>query len=172
MRKAARILLLVVVGCSAAIAGDAPPPNTPEAATQLFSALSGRWSCSGAFADGRPLASEMTFTAQADGRSLLYHHEDRPPNNFLQDALWGPDTANRAIVSLAFAGNAKTLVPQLFVSTSWTSTSVVFEAKALTSPPFAPNRFTYKLEDSTLRMIWEVQRQGSWSVGDQLKCNR
>jgi hypothetical protein len=146
--------------------------NSPEAATRLFTALAGSWSCSGAFADGRPLAADVTFTPQAEGRSLLYRHRDRAPNSFVQDALWGPDEKNHAILSLAFAGDAKHLVPELFVANSWTATSIVFEAKPLTSPPFAPNRFTYKVEGETFRMVWEVQRQSGWAVGDEIQCVR
>lgn len=160
------ICLLAVVGAQTNSA-----PNNLEDARQLFAAIAGSWSCTGSFADGRALASDITLTPEADGRALRYHHRDRAPNSFVQDALWGPDAKNNALVSLAFAGNAQILAPQLFVAHTWSATHIVFEAQALTSPPFAPNRFTYKLEDpNTLRMIWEVERQGNWTVGDQLKC--
>jgi len=155
------------------VAGDQPLASSPEAANQLFASLAGSWSCAGSFSDGRALAANITFTLHADGRSLLYHHQDRAPNSFIQDALWGPDNTNHAVVSLAFAGNSQLLGPQLFVAYSWSPSSIVFEAKPLTSPPFAPNRFTYSLEGmKTLHIVWEVQRQGVWSVGDQLNCTR
>ena len=173
MRKMLVLLLLVCVHHATAVAADQPATNSPEAATQFFASLAGQWACTGTFANGKPLAADITFTPKSEGRALLYHHQDRAPTNFIQDALWGPDAANHSLVSLTFAGNPQVLAPQLFVAESWTTTSIVFEAKALTSPPFAPNRFTYRLDDpNTLKMIWEVQRQGAWSMGDQLTCKR
>ena len=173
VRRMLVVVLLVLAQCASVAAADQPAANTPEAAKQFFVALSGQWSCTGAFANGKPLAADIAFTPKSDGRVLLYHHQDRAPTNFIQDALWGPDAANHALVSLAFAGNPQVLAPQLFVAEAWSATSVVFEAKALTSPPFAPNRFTYRLDDAnTLKMIWEVQRQGAWTMGDQLTCKR
>lgn len=87
--------------------------------------------------------------------------------------MWGPDAANHQLVSLAFAGNSLRLIPELFVAKSWSASSVTFEAETLTSPPFAPNRFTYSIDEGgALKMIWEVQRNGTWSTGDQIKCTR
>lgn len=173
MRRMLVFLLLMLAPYATPATAGQPDANTAEAARQLFAALAGQWSCSGAFANGKPLAADITFTLKSDSRALLYHHQDRAPSNFIQDALWGPDAANHSLVSLAFAGNPQVLAPQLFVAQSWTTTSIIFEAKALTSPPFAPNRFTYRLDDAnTLKMIWEVQRQGAWSMGDQLTCKR
>jgi hypothetical protein len=140
---------------------------------RLFANVAGRWSCAGAFADGRPLSSDITITLRVDGRAVQYQHHDRAPNDFTQEALWGPDTQNNQIVSVAFAGNATALGPQLLVAKVWSERSVVFEARSLTSPPFAPNRFTYTIEPpNTLKMVWEVERNGAWSVGDRISCNR
>jgi hypothetical protein len=43
--------------------------------------------------------------------------------------------ANHHLVSLAFAGSSQGLIPELFVATSWSASSVTFEAQTLTSPP-------------------------------------
>jgi len=154
---------------------DQAPNGTfdPERASRLFANLAGHWSCSGAFADGRPLSSDITITLLADARAVHYQHRDRPPTDFVQETLWGPDPQNNQLVSVAFAGNAKALAPQLFVAQIWSERSVVFEARPLTTPPFAANRFTYTLEPpNTLKMVWEVQRKDAWSLGDQLTCDR
>src|SRR5262249_53651506 len=133
----------------------------------------GRVVCSGSFADGRPLASDVAFTPRNDGRSLTYHHADRAPNGFIQDATWGPDAANDAVVSLAFAGNQTALGPQLFVAKEWSASKIVFVAQALTSPPFRTNRFTYALANAkTLNILWEVERDGTLATGDRLACAR
>jgi hypothetical protein len=141
-------------------------------AKELFSSLAGTWSCEGAFSNGKPIASDLEFTLRLDGRALKYEHRDRPPNNFIATALWGPDTSNHQLVSTGFAGNATTLAPVLFTAKKWTAQSLTFEAQALTAPAFAPNRFTYNLEKSKLTITWEVQRNGDWLVGDRLECSR
>jgi hypothetical protein len=141
-------------------------------AKELFSSLAGTWSCEGTFSNGKPIASDLQFTLRLDGRSLQYEHRDRPPNNFVATALWGPDASNNQLVSTGFAGDATMLAPVLFTAKKWTAQSVTLEAQPLTSPPFAPNRFTYSLEKSKLTITWEVQRDGSWRVGDRLECSR
>jgi hypothetical protein len=148
--------------------------NDPGAAEakELFTSLAGSWSCEGTFSNGKPIASDLQFTPRLDGRALQYEHHDRPPNNFVAIALWGPDASNNQLVSAGFAGDTTTLAPVLLTAKKWAAQSVTFEAQALTSPPFAPNRFTYSLEKSKLTIAWEVQRDGTWRVGDRLECSR
>ena len=142
-------------------------------ASRLFADVVGQWVCTGSFSDGRPLAADLSFAATMDGRTVRYVHRDRSPNRFVQEAMWGPDIANHQLVSVAFMGSAETLTPALFVSTKWSARSVILESRPLTSPPFATNRFTYTLEAlNTLRVVWEVLRDGKWSVGDELRCTR
>jgi hypothetical protein len=153
--------------------GGGRPSARELSGRELFTALAGQWACAGSFADGRPLAADLTFTRRNEGRSLAYHHADRAPNTFIQDATWGPDAPNDAIVSLAFAGNESTLGPQLFVAKEWSASKIVLVAQTLTSPPFRPNRFTYTLTDAkTLTVLWEVERDGTLTMGDQLTCVR
>ena len=46
-------------------------------------------------------------------------------------------------------------------------------ARALHAEPWAPNRFAYTLaNDDSLRMVWEVERNGEWVMGDYLDCAR
>lgn len=173
MQKQILSIAILIVLCLRAAGGQADSTNDEASAKQLFAKFAGSWSCSGKFADGRPLASDIVMTLRMDGRSLRYEHRDRAPNNFVQEATWGPDAANHQLVSLAFAGNSQRLIPELFVAKSWSAASVTFEAETLTSPPFAPNRFTYSIDEGgALKMIWEVQRNGTWSQGDQIKCTR
>jgi hypothetical protein len=141
-------------------------------AKELFTTLAGSWSCEGKFSSGKPIASDLQFTPRLEGRALQYEHHDRPPNNFVATALWGPDASNSQLVSVGFAGDATALAPVLLTAKKWTAQSVTLEAQALTSPPFAPNRFTYRLEKSKLTITWEVQRDGDWRVGDRLECSR
>jgi hypothetical protein len=148
--------------------------TTAAAAAQLFAALRGSWSCSGARANGQAVAADLTFTPAMGGRTLHFHHADRPPTTYIQDATWGVDSTTTQIVSLAFAGtrNSRATVPMLFVATAWTPRSVTLAAQPLTTPPWAQNRFTYTVDaPDSLRVVWEVERGGTWKVGDQLTCH-
>jgi hypothetical protein len=103
-----RIILSAFVGVPVGYTDPASNGvSDPQRATRLFASLAGHWSCSGAFADGRPLSSDITITLRADGRAVEYQHRDRPPTDFVQDALWGPDPQNKQLVSVALPGMPK-----------------------------------------------------------------
>src|SRR5580765_5780458 len=123
------ILLRAFVGMVALAAQTSEGTGDLLSVNRLFANLAGHWSCAGAFADGRPLSSDITITLRLDGRAVQYQHHDRAPNDFMQEALWGPDTRNNQLVSVAFAGNATALGPQLFVAKVWSERSVIFEAR-------------------------------------------
>jgi hypothetical protein len=85
-------LLSALVVVRVAFAGQISNPTADSpSAIRLFANLVGHWPCSGAFADGRPLASDIIINPRADGRAVQYQHHDRAPNDFVQEALWGPD---------------------------------------------------------------------------------
>lgn len=51
--------------------------------------------------------------------------------------------------------------------------SVTIAADTVKKPPFLPNRFTYtRLGADSLRVLWEVARNGSWAMRDSLGCVR
>jgi hypothetical protein len=164
-------LFSLVHAASLAIA----PDTTAASATELFTAVVGNWSCQGAFADGRALAADLSFATEMGGRVVRYHHADRAPTTFLEDATWGHDPKRGEIVSLAFAGSSTTpgAAPSYFVSREWTARSIVLVADTLKAPPRVPNRFTYTLvATDSLRMVWEVQSANGWRMGDWLGCAR
>jgi hypothetical protein len=79
------------------------------------------------------------------------------------------------VLSLSTSGSTRTpnASAALFVATAWTETSIVLDADSLKGPPWMPNRFSYTLRGpSTLGMRWEVQRNGTWMLGDSLVCGR
>jgi len=143
-----------------------------QAQHDLFVAVAGHWECTGAFSDGRPVAADLTFTLQPDTRMLDFVHRDRAPNQFIGHWLWGTDQKNNQIVSLGFVGTQTVQLPAFLVGRSWTSRSLTLEAQTLASPLSAPNRFTYSIDGASLNVLWEVQRDGVYTVGDRLKCKR
>jgi hypothetical protein len=149
--------------------------TSATAAAQLFAALRGRWSCAGGFANGRALAADLSFTPAMNGKLLRFRDADHAPSSYVQEATGGLSAARHQIVSLAFAAGSKNAPPEpaLYVARSWTARSLTLVADTLESPPWAPNRFTYTVNGRNgLKMVWEVERNGAWRMGDTLSCHR
>lgn len=153
-----------------AVAVASPPAKDPA---PLFAALAGRWSCAGAFANGKLLKADLAFEPSFQGRTLRYTHVDKAPNTYQQHSTWGVDAGSGHLVSLAFlAFKPGPGEPALYVSEDWSPKKVTFVHKKLLKDPFAPNRFTYSVAGDTLKMLWEVERKGMWRMGDFLECKR
>ena len=164
---------------ASALLGMAPlgPPSAPLANADvplLFKSLEGRWSCAGAFANNKPLSADLEFRSLIDGQLLHYHHADRPPTSYIQDSVWGMDKESGTLVSLAWiaARGQPGTSPAFYVAEEVSPTSVTFVHHTLLKAPWAANRFRYTVSGNALQMVWEVQKQGTWQMGDTLKCTR
>jgi len=147
----------------------------PDSAITLFQRLGGRWDCTGGFARGGSLAADLTFTPLFGAHALAFEHVDRAPGVYWQHGTWSVDAKSGAINSAGVAGSTSEYMgsPTLFVAQNWTTTSITLVADTIKSPPFASNRFTYSLiAANTLKMVWEISRNGQWAVGDSLVCAR
>ena len=112
---------------------------------------------------------------EREGRLLRFSHVDRTPGAYWQAATWMHDAKNQRVLSLSVSGSTKNqgTSAALFVARSWNDSSIVLEADSLKGPPWAVNRFSYALRNpSTLLKRWEIQRNGSWVLGDSLVCGR
>jgi hypothetical protein len=133
--------------------------------TNLAAAFTGRWSCAGAFASGRPIEADLAITSELDGRWLLIRHEDRAPSRWRALALLGTDSAG---VRATFHDNGG--APRTFAGPRWDGTTVRLE-----SPPTGRReRFTYTFApDASFDFAYEVSADGAtWRVGDRLHCTR
>jgi hypothetical protein len=86
---------------SVAAAADAAPDMQP------FRALVGHWTCAGSFAStGKPLAARIVIEWDEPTRSILYRHDDLPPNGFHAFELWGSAKGGgyRASIADAYSG--------------------------------------------------------------------
>lgn len=152
-----------------------PPDTATSPASTLFASLAGRWSCTGGFGRGGALQADLTFMLVAGGRALAFQHVDRSPSVYWQSATWGLESGTDRIVSLAMAGSMKAGAgtPSMFVASRWSATSLTLVADTLKAPPFAPNQFTYTVSGAnTMKVVWEVSRNGALVVGDSLMCAR
>jgi len=166
------ILASTLLGVAPPSPPSAPVPNADV--RPLFKSLEGRWSCAGAFANNKPLSADLEFSSLIDGQLLHYHHADRPPTSYIQDSVWGMDKESGTLMSLAWiaARGQSGTIPAFYVAEEVSPTSVTFVHHSLLKAPWAANRFRYTVSGNALQMVWEVQKQGAWQMGDTLKCTR
>lgn len=143
--------------------------SQPDSGSTWSRALEGAWSCAGAFANGKSLAADLTFTRVLGGRWLSYHHKDRPPGQYEASSLWGPaqrDTAMTPTLLFDNFGGHRRFLPAA------AGTEVVLTRDS-TDAGARVERFTFRRRaDGTLWFAWEVGRQGAWALGDSLSCSR
>jgi hypothetical protein len=130
-------------------------------------ALAGNWSCSGAFASGKPLAADVSFTPSLNGRWLTYHHQDRAPGRYEASATLGPASRDTTIAPVTiydnFGGNRRFL-PTL------AGTELVL-LRDTTEVGARLERFTFRPRGAGgLWFAWELARNGAWVLGDSLAC--
>jgi hypothetical protein len=132
----------------------------------LFAYFTGHWRCAGAFASGKPIASDMVFTPELEDHWLQYRHDDQAPNRYHALSLWGIDARTHALVSVVHDnfGGVRT-----FASSGWDGQRVVFDDDADHA------RFSYTVDTPTaFRMRYEASRDSgrTWALGDSLRCVR
>lgn len=143
--------------------------SRPDTLFKLFKALEGHWQCDGAFANGKPLASDITMSLTNGGRVLHYRHVDQAPNNYAVSGHWSYfEKLDEMIVT--YHSSADTL--STYRSNSWTDNAVSFEAVEYLAPPlWRENKFSFSLkDDGTLYFVWEVMSEDGWKMGDYLNC--
>jgi hypothetical protein len=143
----------------------APPPLLDSA---LVSTFRGSWHCAGEFANGKKIESDMTFTIDLDRHWIRLVQDDRPPNGYHAQSMWGPDANTGKWMSMIFDnfGGARK-----FTSNGWDGHAIVFDD----APGTRRERFTYAAETpSSFRMTYEVSGDAgaTWKVGDSLVCTR
>lgn len=139
----------------------------------LFSKLAGEWRCEGAFADGRPLAADISMKTDHGGNVLLYRHEDHPPTSYKASGVWFFDDKDNNFAALRHRSVGGQAAVSAYIGDSWDDTTLTFKAKALWGPLWAENRFTFTIEDvDEMSMVWEVAKDAEWRMGDYLDCRK
>jgi hypothetical protein len=168
-----KILIAAVVVVAAAFAFSSPleaqqPARPPLLDSTLVAAFQGSWHCAGAFANGKKIESNMTFSADLDRHWLRVVQDDRPPNGYHAQSMWGADASTGKWMSMIFDnfGGARK-----FTSTGWDGHAIVLDG----APGPRRERFTYAVEaPSSFRMRYEVSGDdgATWRLGDELLCTR
>jgi hypothetical protein len=162
IRGAWAIALLTALAVSAsALAAET---GQPAASLSYFE---GAWSCEGHFANGSPIASNITFSWSAPAQALVKHHDDLPPNGFHDVELWTFDKVGgfKALVADAYSG------ARAMTSPGWAGDALTWSHS---EGPQRSERFIYvRLSTDHLRIDWEVSKDGgSFKLGDTLTCKR
>jgi hypothetical protein len=129
----------------------------------------GTWSCKGTFpSTGKSIESRVTFTPDLDGAWLSVRHDDIPPNLFHALELWGWDAKKSQFTATIFDsfGGARH-----FTSQGWQDQSFTWNGDSLAGSTAPSERFAFRKDSATQFTVnWEVNRDGSWKVGDTLSC--
>lgn len=163
--------MLALVFAAALSAFSPAPAATADSVPPWRTFFAGHWGCHGAFASGKPIAADVTFTPELDGRWLQYRHADRPPTTYQALGLWGSvDSSGRVVTVLHdnFGGMRR------FASTGWRDGTLRFVRDSLDRAP-AGERFTFRRSsDASFWFAYEVNRPGAagWVLGDSLTCRR
>jgi hypothetical protein len=157
-------LFLGLVGLASASAASAADANVVRG----FEGFTGQWACTGHFASGKSIASQMSFESAMQGAGLVKHHDDLPPGSYHAVEVWGLPTKDgrfNMVVLDNFGGTRH------FVSDGWHGATLAWTGDAQVIPA---QRFVYTRLDATrFRVDWEVSRDGKpFAMGDTLTCTR
>ena len=72
-------------------------------------ALAGSWSSGGEFADGRAIASRITFAGQLAAQAVRFEHQDRAPSKFALEVLRRPVAKSNQVVPTGLAETTESL---------------------------------------------------------------
>jgi hypothetical protein len=167
-------IISAVVACAAVSISASTPIEASRAASPpvldsaLVAAFQGSWHCAGAFANGKQIESDMSFSADLDRHWLRLVHDDRPPNGYHAQSMWGADASTGAWMAMIFDnfGGARK-----FTSAGWNGHGIELDG----APGPRRERFTYAVESpTTFRVRYDVSADsgGTWRLGDELLCNR
>lgn len=171
MPSVSRLLAALCAGAAfflhPASAQNSAPARVPADMAAFFG---GAWSGKGAFASGRPIEAEVSFTPELDGQWLLYRHSDRAPNSYKALGMWGIESASRKLLMTVndnFGG------ARSFASEGWQDGKVIF-SRTISAEPLREERFVFERRSAnSFHMAYEV-RPGDkpWRLVDQLLFER
>jgi hypothetical protein len=150
---------------------SASPATLPTPAAQISSLayVLGNWQCNGSFPKtGKTISSTMRFEQDLSGAGILKHHDDIAPASYHAIETWAYDpNAHRFAGSISdnFGGVRE------FTSDGWSNGVLTWSGGPAVKPV---QQFVYsRLDDSTMRVDWQVVRDGTnYVVGDTLTCKK
>jgi hypothetical protein len=146
----------------------APPPSASVAMAPVAAYFKGKWTCGGAFSNGKPISATVRFESDVAEAAVVVHHDDTPALGFYHSIeVWGFDKSTGAYVAALYDAYGGV---RDFTSPGWAGDAITWS----TQPSVAtPQQFVYTKKDaSTFAVDWKVLRSGAYVVGDTLTCKR
>jgi hypothetical protein len=149
--------------------GYAQAPAAPlRLDPDLIAFFTGHWAGKGEFANGAPIAAEVTFEPSLDSAWLLYEHRDVPPGGYKATSMWGVDEATRTFVGFTF--------DNFHGHRQWKSDGWIEGRLVLSTGSAGTMRehFIYaRISATQFKMTYEVSGDGiNWRMGDWLVFTR
>jgi hypothetical protein len=124
----------------------------------------GHWSCKGSFANGAPIAGELSIATDAFSGALIVHHDDIAPGAYHSLEVWMPNKSGaglRAAISDKFSGM------RWLESAGWSGNTLTW---VRTENGVPAEQFAYEFKADTMQVQWSVAQGGAMKVGDTLAC--
>jgi hypothetical protein len=168
--------VLSVSGFIARAQGPSKAPTPRSVVPEMVDFLTGRWSCQGKFATGKPIAATKEFHETLNGAWLAETHDDTPPSSYHAMTMWGTPRSGGFVAHIADNGGGM----RRFVSAGgWKhDTITITRDTTLETPQFKGHyaeHFVYTHESATtFRMTYETQagENPAWHMGDTMLCTK
>jgi hypothetical protein len=151
-----------------ALVSSAHASELPAAITALHGYV-GTWSCQGAFANGKKIASTIRFSTDLGGAVLVKHHDDSPQTgSYHALETWSYDAGKHQLVATVadnFGG------VRIFDATPSSEQILQWDLQASDQ---ARQQFVYtRIDAGHFRLDWNIERPGKDLIlGDSLTCSR
>ena len=135
------------------------------AAADPNAALIGSWDCAGRFANGKSIASHLSFARDRATGATLVRHDDVAPMAYHAIETW----------SMSQTGTMRAAVTdqsgmRWFASPGWNDDTLTWSRPDGGVPV---EQFAYTLTPTGLHITWSIARNGNaLTIGDTLDCRR
>ena len=141
--------------------------SSQGAAAAGLERFAGHWSCAGKFANGAPIAGELSMEIDSRSGALIVRHDDALPGEYHALEVWSAnkkDAGFKASISDGFSGM------RWFESTGWQGDALTWVRSDGTP---GSEEFVYQfLRTGEMEVKWLVSRDGALKVGDTLSCTK
>ncbi len=160
MRALAPIALLLI--CGACMAAERTLP------IRAMDPLLGSWACQGVFpASGKVIASTMHLASELGGAGVLKRHDDLPPSSYRALEIWAYDAKTLQFRASVVDGSGGV---RQFSASGWDGDTLTWTSAPDVQPA---QKFVYvRQPQGTLRVDWQIMRDGRFVLGDTLTCKR
>ena len=132
--------------------------------------FSGKWTCSGTFSNGKPIASTIRFESNVNGAAVVVHHDDVPAlGSYHSIEVWGFQQSTGTYVATLYDAYSGA---RGFTSAGWSGDVLTPGRPDASRQARLGNSSTRERRPNTFTVEWKVYRNEAYVVGDTLTCKR